>query len=92
VLTDLKKEFYPRVHLTKMITEMTSETHFAAFGSVQKHDLRCPDTIQLQISLVKFCSCGLGESDSHGSSYSKMADRTATKLARAKWRTEQPRN
>jgi hypothetical protein len=30
-----------------MTAEMASETHFAAFGSVEKQDLRCHDTIQL---------------------------------------------
>jgi hypothetical protein len=41
VPTDLKK--CPSIHLIKM----TTETRFAVFGSVQKQDLRCPDTSQL---------------------------------------------
>ena len=44
-----------------------------------------------QISLVKCCSCGLGDSNSHGNIDSKMADRKAMEIETAKWRTDQPR-
>jgi hypothetical protein len=87
VFTDLKKaRIFVRVY--KMTA---SETLFAAFGSVQKQALRTLTEFSFQISLVKFCSCGLGESDSHGRSDTKMVERTATEIATAKWRNEQPR-
>jgi len=47
LLIKRNKLFFPSVRLNKMPTDMTSETHFAAFGSVQKQDLRRPGKIQL---------------------------------------------